>query len=98
LKRKKLSLQDFPVTETLGPYDVKIQIKACGVCGSDVHYYLEGAIGDFIVREPMILGYEAAGIIIEKGKQGGVNARAALSQIPQNAKVVVLNGPAHSGR
>jgi D-xylulose reductase len=67
--KKKLSLRDFPVSETVGPYDVKIQIKACGICGSDIHYYLEGAIGDFIVREPMILGHEAAGIIIEKGEK-----------------------------
>ncbi|GHV28718.1 alcohol dehydrogenase [Spirochaetia bacterium] len=64
---KKLSLRDYPIQETLGSYDVKIQIKACGICGSDVHYYNEGAIGDYIVREPMILGHEAAGIIIEKG-------------------------------
>lgn len=68
-EKKKLSLRDFPITETTGPYDVKIQIKACGICGSDVHYYQEGAIGDFIVREPMILGHEAAGIIIEKGEK-----------------------------
>lgn len=66
---KKLSLRDFPITETVGPYDVKIRIKACGICGSDVHYYMEGAIGDFIVKEPMILGHEAAGIIIEKGEK-----------------------------
>jgi D-xylulose reductase len=68
-EKKKLSLRDFPITETTGPYDVKIRIKACGICGSDVHYYQEGAIGDFIVREPMILGHEAAGIIIEKGEK-----------------------------
>ncbi len=64
---KKLSLRDFPIEESVGPNDVKIQIKACGICGSDVHYYLDGAIGDFIVNEPMILGHEAAGIVIEKG-------------------------------
>jgi D-xylulose reductase len=68
-EKKKLSLRDFPVTETTGPYDVKIQIKACGICGSDVHYYQEGAIGDFIVKAPMILGHEAAGIVIEKGEK-----------------------------
>ena len=65
--KKNLCLRDFPMDETLGPDDVKIQIKACGICGSDIHYYLEGAIGDFVVREPMILGHEAAGIVIEKG-------------------------------
>jgi D-xylulose reductase len=64
---KKLSLRDFPISEKVGPDDVKIQIKACGICGSDVHYYTEGAIGDFVVKEPMILGHEAAGVIVEKG-------------------------------
>ena len=66
---KKLSLREFPIHETMGPYDVKIQIKACGICGSDVHYYMEGAIGDFVVTKPMILGHEAAGIILEKGEK-----------------------------
>jgi D-xylulose reductase len=66
-EKKKLSIRDFPIAETVGPYDVKIQLKACGICGSDVHYYVEGAIGDFIIKEPMILGHEAAGVIIEKG-------------------------------
>jgi D-xylulose reductase len=67
--QNKLSLRDFPIEEKMGPYDVKIQIKACGICGSDVHYYTEGAIGDFIVREPMILGHEASGVIVEKGSK-----------------------------
>jgi D-xylulose reductase len=37
------------------------------VCGSDVHYYEFGRIGQFVVREPMILGHEAAGRIVEVG-------------------------------
>ncbi|MDR2797471.1 MAG: NAD(P)-dependent alcohol dehydrogenase [Treponema sp.] len=64
---KHLRLRDFPLEETLGPQDVRIQVQACGICGSDIHYYLEGAIGDFILQEPMILGHEAAGVVIEKG-------------------------------
>jgi D-xylulose reductase len=66
-EKHKLSLRDFPIEEKVGPYDVRIKIKACGICGSDVHYYKEGAIGDFVVKAPMILGHEAAGEIIEKG-------------------------------
>ncbi len=68
-EKMKLSLRDFPIEEKMGPHDVKIQIKACGICGSDVHYYEEGAIGEFIVTDPMILGHEAAGIIVEKGSE-----------------------------
>jgi D-xylulose reductase len=66
---KKLSLRDVDLKEHVGPHDVKIRISACGICGSDIHYYMEGAIGDFIVKEPMILGHEAAGVIVEKGDQ-----------------------------
>ena len=40
-----------------------------GVCGSDVHYYTHGGIGPFIVRNPMILGHEASGTVIETGAE-----------------------------
>jgi D-xylulose reductase len=66
----KLSLRDVSdaeIGESMGPEDVRIAIKACGICGSDVHYYVEGGIGDYIVRKPMILGHEAAGVITETG-------------------------------
>jgi len=65
--QRKLSLRDFPISETTGPDDVKIAIKACGICGSDVHYFTHGRIGDFIVNEPMILGHESSGIVLEAG-------------------------------
>lgn len=38
-----------------------------GICGSDVHYWLHGAIGHFVVKDPMVLGHESAGTIIEVG-------------------------------
>lgn len=62
-----LSLREFPVQETVGPRDVRVRIKTVGICGSDVHYFQHGAIGPFIVRAPMILGHEAAGIVEEAG-------------------------------
>lgn len=64
---KQLSLREFPLTETVGPHDVRVAIKTVGVCGSDVHYYQHGAIGPFVVRAPMILGHEAAGVVTEVG-------------------------------
>jgi len=45
-----------------------IKLKAVGVCGSDVHFYEVGRIGDFVVKEPLILGHECAGEIVEIGK------------------------------
>ena len=66
-KKQVLALRDFPVEETLGADAVRVAIKTVGVCGSDVHYYQHGAIGPFVVREPMILGHEAAGVVTEVG-------------------------------
>ena len=68
LERKdEIRLREFAVDERLGPRDVRIALRTVGVCGSDVHYYTHGAIGPFVVREPMILGHEAAGEVVEVG-------------------------------
>jgi D-arabinose 1-dehydrogenase-like Zn-dependent alcohol dehydrogenase len=42
-------------------------MQKVGICGSDVKYWTAGAIGDFIVRAPMLLGHEASGIITKLG-------------------------------
>jgi len=66
-KAASLNLREIEIAEPLGPHDVRIRIHTVGICGSDVHYYQHGAIGPFVVREPMVLGHEAAGSIVEVG-------------------------------
>jgi D-xylulose reductase len=66
-KVASLNLREIEIDEPLGPHDVRVGIHTVGVCGSDVHYYKHGAIGPFVVREPMVLGHEAAGVVIETG-------------------------------
>ena len=72
-RKMELSLRDFPeiskAEETLGPRDVRIKLHTVGICGSDVHYYTHGKVGPFEVTEPMILGHEAAGTVIEVGPE-----------------------------
>jgi L-iditol 2-dehydrogenase len=51
----------------LDPDQVLVRIAAVGVCGSDVHYFQHGRIGDFVLTSPMILGHEAAGTIVAVG-------------------------------
>lgn len=68
-KTKVLSLRDIPLPDKMGPHDVRIDIKTVGICGSDVHYYTHGAIGPFVVREPMVLGHEASGTVAEVGAE-----------------------------
>ena len=72
LERKdEISLRDFPQIsrdeEVLGSRDVRIKMHTVGICGSDVHYYTHGRIGPFVVNDPMILGHEASGTVIEVG-------------------------------
>jgi D-xylulose reductase len=68
LERKgELSIREIDLPTELGPNDVKIRIHTVGICGSDVHYYEYGAIGPFVVKEPMVLGHEAAGTVVEVG-------------------------------
>ena len=50
------------------PNEVVIAIKATGICGSDVHYWVDGRIGDFVVERELVLGHESAGIIDEIGE------------------------------
>ena len=46
-----------------GPGEVLIAVQSVGVCGSDVHYWHKGRIGDIVVRGSLILGHEAGGIV-----------------------------------
>lgn len=50
-----------------GPGEVRVAIVVGGVCGSDLHYYQDGGFGPIRVREPIILGHEAAGRITAIG-------------------------------
>lgn len=63
----KLSIRDISLEQNMGKDDVRIAVRNVGVCGSDVHYYKHGAIGPFVVREPMVLGHEASGVIVAVG-------------------------------
>jgi len=71
-----LAIERRPVPEP-GPGEVLVQINAVGVCGSDVHYYQHGRIGDFVVESPMVLGHESGGVIVGAGP--GVD-RARIGQ------------------
>ena len=66
-KTQQLTLRDIDLPLVVGPRDVKIQVHTVGVCGSDVHYYLHGGIGPFVVNQPMVLGHEASGTVVELG-------------------------------
>ena len=51
----------------VGAGQVLIRLGAGGICGSDLHYYFEGRNGSFVVREPLIPGHEASGVVAKVG-------------------------------
>lgn len=64
----KIALVERPRPEP-GPDEVLIKVSAVGVCGSDVHYYEHGRIGDYVVERPLVLGHEASGVVVGRGSQ-----------------------------
>jgi len=71
LKKKEFEVRDIPRPRPKEK-EVLIRVKVVGVCGSDVHYYLEGKIGSQqIIKEPLILGHELSGEVAELGKGAG---------------------------
>ncbi len=64
---REISIIEVEQPEIKNPDDVLIELKAVGVCGSDMHYYKEGKIGSLVVDFPFILGHEFAGVIAEVG-------------------------------
>ncbi len=78
---KDLRLEERPEA-ALGDGEVRVRFGAGGICGSDLHYYYEGRVGDFAVREPLILGHEVAGEVVETG--AGVSRVAVGDRVAVN--------------
>lgn len=47
--------------------EVLVKLDYVGICGSDLHYYETGAIGDYVVEPPFVLGHEPGGVVVEVG-------------------------------
>ena len=73
-------------TPEAGPGEVLLRLGAGGICGSDLHYYFEGRNGSFVVREPLIPGHEASGVVAAVG--------AGVTRVKVGDKVAV--SPSHA--
>ncbi len=65
---RDMRIEEVEIPE-IGAYDVLVRMRRVGICGSDVHFYLEGRIADFIVKSPLILGHECSGEVAEIGSK-----------------------------
>jgi L-iditol 2-dehydrogenase len=63
---REFRLVDEPLADP-APGEVQVQVGAVGICGSDLHSYSEGGIGDTPCQYPMVLGHEPSGTVIKTG-------------------------------
>lgn len=87
---KDLRVEDV-AGQPLAADEVRVAVAVGGICGSDLHYYNHGGFGTVRVREPMALGHEFAGTVVEVGSsvshlvpgmRVAVNPEPALRHLP----------------
>jgi len=71
---RKFRLAEQTIEEP-GPGEIQVRVRAVGICGSDLHAYAEGGVGDSPCIYPMVLGHEPAGTVVKTGP--GVTGWAA---------------------
>jgi L-iditol 2-dehydrogenase len=64
---RQFHITDAPTVSDPAPGEIQVAVKAVGVCGSDLHYFSEGGIGDARCLYPMVLGHEPAGVVVKTG-------------------------------
>jgi D-xylulose reductase len=64
---KDVAFEDREVPKLRDQHEVRVHVAQTGICGSDVHYWQRGRIGDFILNSPIILGHESSGTVVEIG-------------------------------
>ncbi|MGW2458382.1 L-idonate 5-dehydrogenase [Streptomyces sp. NPDC001761] len=62
----ELRVEELPPPRP-APGEALVAVRYGGVCGSDLHYWRHGGVGDFLLREPMVLGHEVAGTVVSYG-------------------------------
>ena len=65
---RRVELGEMPDPPPPGPGEVLVRLRAVGICGSDMHYYLEGGCAGTDALYPSVLGHEPAAEVIEAGE------------------------------
>ncbi|NCB93435.1 MAG: NAD(P)-dependent alcohol dehydrogenase [Clostridia bacterium] len=64
----KMGFEERPIPQPKED-EVLVKLEYVGICGSDMHYYETGAIGDYVVEPPFVLGHEPGGVVVEVGEK-----------------------------
>ena len=81
-----IRLEDVPEPE-IGDEDVLVEVTACGICGSDLEYYMgRSPVGTADGKGPLILGHEFAGKVVSVGKDATGWPRATASRSTRSSR------------
>ncbi|GAA3773597.1 NAD(P)-dependent alcohol dehydrogenase [Microbacterium kribbense] len=98
IRAGEIELQQRPVPVPAAD-EVLVRVHAVGVCGSDVHFYHEGRLGDWVVAEPLVLGHESGGVIVAVGRDvspARIGQRVSVEpQHPSPSSAETLRGDYH---
>ncbi|MDE5910131.1 MAG: NAD(P)-dependent alcohol dehydrogenase [Lachnospiraceae bacterium] len=64
---RKIDFEQVPIPEPK-ENEVLVKLEYVGICGSDLHYFENGSIGNYVVKPPFVLGHEAGGVVVDAGK------------------------------
>lgn len=64
-----LRIEDVPVSAP-APDEAVVEVAYGGICGSDLHYWMYGAAGESVLRQPMVLGHEIVGTVLVAAGDG----------------------------
>jgi L-iditol 2-dehydrogenase len=82
-KPSDMRIEDVAIPQ-ISSHEVLVRMNRVGICGSDIHYYLEGGIASYVVKKPLILGHECAGQVVEAGNK--------ISNVTTDQRVVIEPG------
>ncbi|KAI1766900.1 chaperonin 10-like protein [Hypoxylon sp. FL1150] len=89
----RLGEDAFPPQSVRNKHDMGVHVEQTGICGSDLHIWERGQIGEFIVNSPMVLGHESSGTVVKVGdkvKNVKVGPRALQKPVADAVQVADL--------
>jgi L-iditol 2-dehydrogenase len=66
---RQIEIVEQPPPPLRSPYDVLLKVIRVGLCGSDIHYYTKGRIGDQVVQFPYSIGHECSAVVADAGER-----------------------------
>ena len=87
---RKMEFEQWPIPQ-IKDDEVLVKINHVGVCGSDLHFFEAGRIGNWIVDSDLVLGHESGGTVVEVGSK--VSKGDVISSVGTSAIAECASGP-----